>query len=358
MFLASKRISDSECFWPNLARIASAFIVVCSLLLDPLTFPARSGSIIIGALFFGWSALAIILGIVRSRSPRLSGVLAFGDLFFSSSVIVFCHGFSLVWLPALFLLPALELSGLYALFGIVCVVIAFVWTVVLSGLMSLSQFQQPLWWIVALLWGTFILFTATLQAMRLGRVHPVLLKTDEQAVSTVLVEEQPEMLSEEDTWQLVKTRLSAIMPQLVTAFELPFRHMGVHTDEHRQEIEAALHTLYNFDMDQEALSQCLSRLLQAVWQNWAGLAAFSPREQEILELLLQNCTYKEMSTRLHVSPSTIKTHVYHIFQKLDVSTRDEAVRQIHRRGWFTAGQSASLLLEASARSYTPVENGC
>ncbi len=110
--------------------------------------------------------------------------------------------------------------------------------------------------------------------------------------------------------------------------------MGVHTENYRQEIEAAVNALYDRDADYQAFSFCLHHLLQAAKQNWTGLAAFSPREREILELLLQNMTYKEMGSRLHVSISTIKTHVYHVFQKLGISNREEAICLIRERGWF------------------------
>lgn len=351
MFLASKsRSNKSEQFWSNLGRIGIGFIVAFSLLLDSLTMSTRPGTIIIGGLFLGWGYLAVFWGKFWQRPAQIAGAIAFVDLAFSSAIVVFCHGLSLVWLPVLFLLPAVELSSLYATVGVAFVLLAFIWTVILSGLMNLALFQQPLWWIVALLWGAFILFTAILQAIRMGHIRPTTRPEHKQAASLVTIDEQPEYVSEEDHWQFVHTRLATIIPQIATAFELPFRHMGVHTEEHRPAIEAALNTLYSPDGDHEALSLCLDQLLQATKQNWIGLAAFSPREQEILELLLQNCTYKEMGFRLHVSQSTIKTHIYHIFQKLDVSNRDEAMRLIHQRGWFFANLRTPPLLEAAPRS--------
>lgn len=349
MFLASKSKSDrSEHFWPDFARVGIGFIVVCSLLLDPLTIPTRPGAIVMSGLFLGWALWVVFSGRFWLRSTSISRVIAFGDLVFSSAIVVFCHGLSLVWLPVLFLLPALELSSLYATAGIVFVIIAFIWAIMLSGLMDLTLFQQPLWWIVALFWGTFILFTAILQAMRLGYMRSSALRARRHVAPAVKIDVQAETIVEEEHSLPENAHLVTLIPQIASAVELPFRQMGVHTEEHRQEIEAALNALYSADGNQEVLSLCLERLLQAAKQNWIGLAAFSPREQEILELLLQNCTYKEMSFRLHVSPSTIKTHIYHIFQKLDVSNRDEAMRLISKRGWFAPGSRTSLVLEASS----------
>ncbi len=220
-----------------------------------------------------------------------------------------------------------------------------------AGLMDLTVFRQPLWWAIVLLWGMFTLFTASVQIVRPGFLHAsAVLPMHRQTLPLVEIEELPAPISEKENGKLPGgMHLALTLPQLASAFELPFRRVGVQTEDHHQEIEAALGALYTFDGSKEALSLCLERLLQAAWHNGAGLAAFSPREQEILDLLLQNCTYKEMSFRLHVSPSTVKTHIYHIFQKLDVSNRDEAVRLIHKRGWFSPGSPAPLLLEVSPR---------
>jgi len=55
----------------------------------------------------------------------------------------------------------------------------------------------------------------------------------------------------------------------------------------------------------------------------AGL--LSPREGEILELIRQGLTNAEIAQALYLSVSTVKVHVRHIFEKLGVRTRTEAV---------------------------------
>jgi len=52
----------------------------------------------------------------------------------------------------------------------------------------------------------------------------------------------------------------------------------------------------------------------------------SPREVEIYELIAQGMTNDEISGLLFISPSTTKVHVRHIFEKLGVHSRVEAVR--------------------------------
>jgi DNA-binding CsgD family transcriptional regulator len=53
--------------------------------------------------------------------------------------------------------------------------------------------------------------------------------------------------------------------------------------------------------------------------------ALSPREEEILELVRQGLTNAEIAQTLYLSISTVKVHIRHIFEKLGVRTRTEAV---------------------------------
>lgn len=54
-------------------------------------------------------------------------------------------------------------------------------------------------------------------------------------------------------------------------------------------------------------------------------ASLSPRESEVLDLLAKGYLYKEISERLGLSFSTVRTHVRHIYEKLHVRSRTEAV---------------------------------
>lgn len=49
------------------------------------------------------------------------------------------------------------------------------------------------------------------------------------------------------------------------------------------------------------------------------------RESEILDLLSKGLLYKEIADQLHVSYNTVNNHVRHIYEKLHVNTRTEAV---------------------------------
>jgi len=54
--------------------------------------------------------------------------------------------------------------------------------------------------------------------------------------------------------------------------------------------------------------------------------ALSARELEVLELVAQGASNKEISRVLHVSEATVKSHLLHLFGKLEVSDRTAAVR--------------------------------
>jgi len=57
------------------------------------------------------------------------------------------------------------------------------------------------------------------------------------------------------------------------------------------------------------------------------------REGEVLRLLAQGLTNKEIAAALRISEHTVKFHVSSIYGKLGASNRTEAVRKGARRGW-------------------------
>jgi DNA-binding NarL/FixJ family response regulator len=51
----------------------------------------------------------------------------------------------------------------------------------------------------------------------------------------------------------------------------------------------------------------------------------SPRERDILDLLAQGFMYKEIADKLDSSYATVRTHIEHIYEKLHVNSRSQAV---------------------------------
>lgn len=58
----------------------------------------------------------------------------------------------------------------------------------------------------------------------------------------------------------------------------------------------------------------------------------SPREREVLELMAQGLTNRQIGQRLWISEPTVKTHVSHILAKLGQPDRTQAIVHAMRRG--------------------------
>ena len=56
-----------------------------------------------------------------------------------------------------------------------------------------------------------------------------------------------------------------------------------------------------------------------------GAETLSPREAEVLDLLAKGFLYKEIAEAMKVTYATVHTHIRHIYEKLHVQSRTEAV---------------------------------
>ncbi len=63
----------------------------------------------------------------------------------------------------------------------------------------------------------------------------------------------------------------------------------------------------------------------------SALSVLSNREKEILELLAKGMLYKEIAASLFISQETVRKHVYHIYEKLHVNNRVEAINKYFGR---------------------------
>ena len=57
----------------------------------------------------------------------------------------------------------------------------------------------------------------------------------------------------------------------------------------------------------------------------------TPREAELLSLLIEGLSNRELGKRLFISEATVKTHLAHIYAKLGVDTRGAAITTALRR---------------------------
>ena len=87
------------------------------------------------------------------------------------------------------------------------------------------------------------------------------------------------------------------------------------------------------------MSSQIARKVVAAFQQKAATATaanntlntLSNREKEILELLAKGMLYKEIAASLFISQETVRKHVYHIYEKLHVNNRVEAINKFFGR---------------------------
>jgi two-component system, NarL family, nitrate/nitrite response regulator NarL len=66
-------------------------------------------------------------------------------------------------------------------------------------------------------------------------------------------------------------------------------------------------------------------------RNEPDVPALSPREREVLKLIAAGSSIPAMAKELFLAPSTIKTHVQRLYEKLGVNDRGAAVAEAMRR---------------------------
>jgi DNA-binding NarL/FixJ family response regulator len=95
----------------------------------------------------------------------------------------------------------------------------------------------------------------------------------------------------------------------------------------------------------ELAPSVVSRLVDRVRGPEASL--LSPRELEVLALVADGATNRQVGARLHVSEATVKTHLLNVYAKLGVGDRAAAVGEGFRRGLL--GQRGGSAASDSAR---------
>ena len=81
-----------------------------------------------------------------------------------------------------------------------------------------------------------------------------------------------------------------------------------------------------------AMEERASALAQQTLESF-GL---TPREIEVLYLVAQGKTNKEIAADLYISPLTVRTHLEHVYQKLGVGSRTEAAALVLRASELSA----------------------
>jgi DNA-binding NarL/FixJ family response regulator len=104
-----------------------------------------------------------------------------------------------------------------------------------------------------------------------------------------------------------------------------------------------------------AADELLARVRRLVQRSRPAAARsasrLTPRELEVLELLADGRSPQEIATGLFISAKTVSTHIEHIFTKLGVTSRVQAVALAYRHGLVTpATEGPSAPARAASRS--------
>ena len=84
------------------------------------------------------------------------------------------------------------------------------------------------------------------------------------------------------------------------------------------------------------LAESLERIAAEPGRDWmprVALPELTRREREVLALLADGLTNREIAQRLGIGPETVKDHVASLYRKLDVRDRVSAVREADRFGF-------------------------
>jgi DNA-binding NarL/FixJ family response regulator len=79
------------------------------------------------------------------------------------------------------------------------------------------------------------------------------------------------------------------------------------------------------------IARKLVMLFRSEQKETAKVEVLSSRENEILQLLAKGLLYKEIADQLSISVSTVRQHIHHIYEKLHVQNRTEAINKVFGR---------------------------
>jgi two-component system response regulator DegU len=73
------------------------------------------------------------------------------------------------------------------------------------------------------------------------------------------------------------------------------------------------------------LAELLEKASEVKFKKPENIYQLSRREIEILQAMASGLSNFEISTKLYISQKTVKAHIYHIFKKMEVKSRTQAI---------------------------------
>ncbi|MET0740220.1 MAG: AAA family ATPase [Candidatus Nanopelagicales bacterium] len=130
---------------------------------------------------------------------------------------------------------------------------------------------------------------------------------------------------------VVNARMGAIVPGALARVALVRGLLAVGTPDARKEArdQVVVARLELAAVELPTLARDLERIAQALGAETAG--PLTAREEEVLHLVTEGLTNRQIADRLVLSERTVETHVRHILGKLDLSRREDAIAWSLRR---------------------------
>lgn len=136
-----------------------------------------------------------------------------------------------------------------------------------------------------------------------------------------------------DSCKMLKEQIPDLKVLILTAFdesEDVFRALESHVDGYIMKDTVPEQILHTMDMVMMGYS-CFQSKLQRRRRDEETIA-FTEREQEIFQLIVENLSNQEIAERLYISEATVKTHVSSILRKTGQPNRSQAVLYALKKG--------------------------
>jgi DNA-binding NarL/FixJ family response regulator len=98
------------------------------------------------------------------------------------------------------------------------------------------------------------------------------------------------------------------------------------------DLNKLIQSIVEVNRGESPMSGSIARKVIGIFQNRKTsdeyLKLLSEREREILDFLARGLRYKEIASRINVSIETVRTHIRNIYEKLQVSSRTDALNKV------------------------------
>lgn len=146
---------------------------------------------------------------------------------------------------------------------------------------------------------------------------------DEFPIKTLSRLEKAAQLTDAALVGLLNARPDAYRPELL---EFPFLTgiFGLHADA--AQLVRGIEAIFQGELwlPRHLLSAYLEKTRRRGYRESPALATLTDKEKQILRLLAAGYTNAAIASQLFVSVHTIKTHIYHLFRKIQVNNRTQA----------------------------------